>query len=81
VSAQAAIERAFRRDAARAIATLARALGDLGAAEDAVQEAYLIALERFTDGALPANPAGRPSSNGWPRSRRSRRPTSPRRTR
>ena len=58
MSAQAAIERAFRRDAARAIATLARALGDLGAAEDAVQEAYLIALERFTDGALPANPAG-----------------------
>ncbi|HTW84576.1 MAG TPA: sigma-70 family RNA polymerase sigma factor [Candidatus Sulfotelmatobacter sp.] len=58
MTARAAIERAFRADAARAIAALARALGDLDAAEDAVQEAFLVALERFGDGALPANPAG-----------------------
>lgn len=58
MSAREAIERAFRADAARAIASLARALGDLDAAEDAVQEAFLVALERFADGPLPANPAG-----------------------
>jgi RNA polymerase sigma-70 factor (ECF subfamily) len=58
VTAREAIERAFRADAARAIAALARALGDLDAAEDAVQEAHLVALERFGDGGLPANPGG-----------------------
>jgi RNA polymerase sigma-70 factor, ECF subfamily len=53
----ATIEESFRRDAARAIATLSRALGDLDRAEDAVQEAYLRALERWPEDGVPANPA------------------------
>ncbi len=53
----ASIAESFRRDAARAIAILARALRDLDRAEDAVQEAYLIALERWPRDGLPPNPA------------------------
>jgi len=36
---------------------LARALGDLDRAEEAVQEAFLVALERWPTGGVPANPA------------------------
>jgi len=53
-----AIAESFRNDAARAIAILARALRDLDRAEDAVQEAYLEALERWPRDGFPANPAG-----------------------
>src|SRR5579872_6342473 len=52
-----AVEESFRRDAGRAIATLARALRDLDRAEDAVQEAYVIALERWARDGVPAQPA------------------------
>jgi RNA polymerase sigma-70 factor, ECF subfamily len=53
----AAIEESFHRDAGRAIATLARALRDLDRAEDAVQEAYISALERWPLDGRPRNPA------------------------
>ena len=43
----ASIERSFRDDAGRALATLAKMLGDIEAAEDAIQDAYLVALERW----------------------------------
>jgi RNA polymerase sigma-70 factor (ECF subfamily) len=36
---------------------LARALGDLDRAEEAVQDAFLVALERWPAGGVPANPA------------------------
>jgi RNA polymerase sigma-70 factor, ECF subfamily len=51
------VAESFRRDAGRAVATLARALHDLDRAEDAVQEAYLTALERWPRDGVPLNPA------------------------
>ena len=54
----AAIERAYRDSAGRAVATLTRFLGDLDLAEEAVQEAYAIALERWPADGIPPNPGG-----------------------
>lgn len=50
------VDRAFRREAGRAVATLIRVLGDFDAAEDAVQEAFVVALERWPRDGVPANP-------------------------
>jgi RNA polymerase sigma-70 factor (ECF subfamily) len=50
------IEQSFRDDAGRALATLARILGDIEAAEDAIQDAYLVALERWPREGTPENP-------------------------
>jgi RNA polymerase sigma-70 factor (ECF subfamily) len=52
------LERAFRESAGRAVATLARVFGDLDLAEDAVQEAFAVALERWAADGVPANPGG-----------------------
>lgn len=52
------IARVFREEAPRAIATLTRRLGDLGLAEEMVQEAFLVALERWPAAGLPPSPAG-----------------------
>ncbi|HEY8321055.1 MAG TPA: sigma-70 family RNA polymerase sigma factor [Candidatus Baltobacteraceae bacterium] len=54
----ASLDRLFRSESARAIATLARIFGDLQRAEDAVQEAYLEALESWPAHGTPRNPAG-----------------------
>ena len=51
------IERLFREEWGRSVAALARATGDLALAEDAVQEAFTTALERWGD-RPPANPGG-----------------------
>lgn len=51
------IEESFRNDGGRAIATLSRVLRDVHRAEDAVQEAYLTALNRWPRDGAPANPA------------------------
>jgi RNA polymerase sigma-70 factor (ECF subfamily) len=50
------IEQSFRDDAGRALATLARILGDIEAAEDAIQDAYLVALEHWPRDGTPENP-------------------------
>ena len=50
------VERTFRHESGRAIATLIRVLGDFELAEDAVQEAFLVALENWPRNGLPANP-------------------------
>ena len=50
------IERAFREEWGRAVATLTRVLGDLQLAEDAVQDAFAIAIERWPRDGTPANP-------------------------
>jgi RNA polymerase sigma-70 factor (ECF subfamily) len=52
------IERVFRSESGRAVATLVRHLGDIDLAEEAVQDAFLIALERWPTTGLPPSPAG-----------------------
>nr|WP_281272652.1 sigma-70 family RNA polymerase sigma factor [Solirubrobacter pauli] len=47
----------FRRESGQAVATLARVFGDLDRAEEAVQDAFLVALERWPRDGLPDNPA------------------------
>lgn len=51
------IARCFRDDAGRTVAILSRILGDIELAEDALQEAYLIALERWPLDGTPAKPS------------------------
>src|SRR5262249_52394723 len=51
-----AVARAFREEWGRSLAYLARTLGDLDRAEDAVQDAFAIALERWPREGVPANP-------------------------
>ena len=51
------LDRLFRRESGQAVAALARALGDLDRAEEAVQDAFAIALERWPRDGVPANPA------------------------
>ena len=48
----------FRREHGRAVATLVRLLGDLGLAEEAVQDAFVAAVERWPVDGVPPNPGG-----------------------
>jgi RNA polymerase sigma-70 factor, ECF subfamily len=50
------VEAVFREEWGRTLAILARILGDVDLAEDAVQEAFAIALERWPRDGVPANP-------------------------
>src|SRR6201992_2459254 len=50
------IEKIFRDEAARALATLIRLVGDFDLAEDVLQEAFAVALERWPAGEVPSNP-------------------------
>lgn len=50
------VEAVFRAEAGRALATIARLVGDLGTAEDAVQEAFATALVRWPATGVPDNP-------------------------
>ena len=52
------IGRVFREESGQALATLIRVLGDVDGAEDAVQEAFTIAVDRWARDGLPANPGG-----------------------
>src|SRR3990170_3262123 len=54
----AAIGRIFREESGRSVATLIRIFGDIDLAEDAVQEAFSIALRKWPDEGLPPNPGG-----------------------
>jgi RNA polymerase sigma-70 factor (ECF subfamily) len=51
-----AIEEIFRREAGRVLATLIRLLGDFDLAEEAQQEAFAAALERWPSHGMPENP-------------------------
>jgi RNA polymerase sigma-70 factor (ECF subfamily) len=51
-----AIEKIFRDQAGRALATLIRLVGDFDLAEDALQDAFATALERWPATELPSNP-------------------------
>jgi RNA polymerase sigma-70 factor (ECF subfamily) len=50
------VEQVFRHESGRAVATLIRVLGDFDRAEEAVQDAFLVALERWPRTGVPANP-------------------------
>jgi RNA polymerase sigma-70 factor, ECF subfamily len=50
------IEKIFRDEAGRALATLIRLVGDFDLAEDALQDAFAVALERWPVADPPANP-------------------------
>jgi RNA polymerase sigma-70 factor (ECF subfamily) len=50
------IERIFRDEAGRALATLIRLVGDFDLAEDVLQEAFAVALERWPASDPPSNP-------------------------
>ena len=54
----AGIGQIFREEAGRSVATLIRILGDIDLAEDAVQEAFAIALRRWPLAGVPPNPGG-----------------------
>ena len=54
----AAIERAYRESSGRAVATLARLFGDIDLAEEAVQEAFAVAAQRWPAAGVPPNPGG-----------------------
>jgi len=54
----AAIERTFRGSYGRAVATLIRVFGDIDLAEEAVQEAFAVAVRRWPAGGVPPNPGG-----------------------
>ncbi len=56
---RSAVARVFRESSGRAVATLTRVFGDLSLAEDAVQEAFAIAVERWPADGVP------PSPDGW----------------
>ncbi len=51
------VERVFREVYGQAVATLVRFFGDITLAEDAVQDAFVVASERWRNG-IPPNPAG-----------------------
>src|SRR5450755_2225003 len=50
------IDKIFRDEAGRALATLIRLLGDFDLAEDALQDAFAVALERWPAADPPSNP-------------------------
>ncbi|HEU5328740.1 MAG TPA: RNA polymerase sigma factor [Thermomicrobiales bacterium] len=55
---RSAIEQVFRAEYGRAVAVLVRAFGDIDVAEEAVQEAFTAAVERWPAAGLPPSPAG-----------------------
>jgi RNA polymerase sigma-70 factor (ECF subfamily) len=52
------IERVFREEYGRSVAVLARFCGSIDLAEEAVQDAFTTALQRWPEAGLPASPAG-----------------------
>jgi RNA polymerase sigma-70 factor (ECF subfamily) len=53
-----AVERVFRQEYGRAVAVLARRFGNLDLAEEAVQDAFSLAVQRWPESGLPESPAG-----------------------
>jgi RNA polymerase sigma-70 factor (ECF subfamily) len=51
-------ERVFRAEHGRALATLVRLLGDVELAEEAVADAFTVAVERWGADGMPPNPGG-----------------------
>jgi RNA polymerase sigma-70 factor, ECF subfamily len=55
---EAEVGRIFREESGRSVAALIRVFGDIDVAEDAVQEAFAIALRKWPGVGLPPNPGG-----------------------
>ncbi len=56
--AHAAIERIYREEYGRVVASLVRRFGDIDIAEEAAGEALLVAMERWPRDGVPPNPGG-----------------------
>jgi RNA polymerase sigma-70 factor (ECF subfamily) len=54
----AEIERVFREEYGRAVAVLVRSFGSIDRAEEAVQDAFVTAVQRWPSTGLPPSPAG-----------------------
>ena len=65
---EAAIGQVFRENSGRSVAALIRVFGDIDIAEDAVQEAFAVALRRWPRDGLPPNP-GRLDHDDRPQAR------------
>ncbi|WP_115947343.1 RNA polymerase sigma factor [Pseudomonas sp. GL-R-19] len=53
---QAQVERVYREESRRILATLIRLLGDFDLAEEALHEAFFVAVERWQRDGVPSNP-------------------------
>jgi len=53
---RATIDTVYRSDSRRVLATLIRLLGDFDLAEEAMQDAFIAALESWPRDGTPANP-------------------------
>ncbi|KJK06137.1 MULTISPECIES: RNA polymerase sigma factor [Pseudomonas] len=56
VQVRAEVESVYRRESRRILATLIRLLGDFDLAEEAMHEAFFVAVERWQRDGIPANP-------------------------
>jgi RNA polymerase sigma-70 factor (ECF subfamily) len=65
VAGAARLERAFREEWGAVVATLARRLGDLEAAEDAAAEAFAAASVNWARDGVPPNPGGWLTVTAW----------------
>jgi predicted RNA polymerase sigma factor len=65
VPAATAVDRVWRADSASMLGVLARRLGDLDRAEEALQDAIAEALKHWPDEGVPANPAGWLVTTAW----------------
>lgn len=57
-AAMDSVSAVFRAEYGRAVATLTRLLGDIDSAEEAVQEAFAVATDRWPTDGTPPNPGG-----------------------
>lgn len=73
----AGLEHAFREEWGAVVATLARRLGDLQAAEDAAAEAFAAAARVWRKDGVPPNPGGWLMVTAWRKALDARRRTSP----
>ncbi|MDP9691971.1 UNVERIFIED_ORG: RNA polymerase sigma-70 factor (ECF subfamily) [Pseudomonas mohnii] len=56
LSVQARVEQVYRQESRRILATLIRLLGDFDLAEEALHEAFFVAVERWQQDGVPDNP-------------------------
>jgi RNA polymerase sigma factor (sigma-70 family) len=62
---EAELEQAYRAEATRIRAGLAARIGDVGLAEEFVQDAFIEALEHWRAEGVPANPGGWLATTAW----------------